>query len=812
MELDELFKKFNENSRVLLFLGAGFSTYAKNQFGNKLPTGGNLAEYFYTTCGISDGDTDLQFAAQQYLNKFGKQKIKEVLKNSFTVSNYDDFYKNYAEHDFFRIYTTNYDDLLEKVFSHTCKKIYPASIEENSASVKNKDKVILHLNGFIGNISDANLENYFKLTSKSYLVDTITKSSWYEQLQNDIKIADVIMFIGFSFSNDIDIKRLFFSTTDIKKKSYFIVAENEPSINKLKLSELGQVLPCGVEKFSQGLATCTKLKKDKNIENFICFKNFTFDSATTAVPTSKDVFDLLFYGKMALSFISLGIYSESSTYTVRREIIDDIMQAVFAQKTVVIHSDMGNGKTVLLYQLGYSLLKAGYKVLKFEKPYQEFDLELDRISGISEKVVIIVDKYAQYFPAIKKMIKILKSGNVSFIMAERSATFEYSYYDLDMLLEKDFQEFDINRLNDIDIESLTNYITTNNFWGMHSSRSDEDKIGLFHATYKRQIRYFLLDVLKSEDIKNRMKSLLAKFESNESAYTLFLMILVFDAIGLNPDVNDILSLLSFNIDIAELKNDIDYSEFLSFESGDIYIKSPILSLSLLDLVDNKEKLLHLLIQTAKKAASMHSKTAEQYIRNITIFSNIEMIFHGNTNTLSHITYFYDNVKDLNHCKNNPSFWVQYAIVMITTENLEQAHIYIDSAYSYASKIPNYDTYRIDNQYSRLLMEICLEKRPTNHFAILQTAHDLISTPKTIGEQKYYPYRVAAKYYDYYVQYYSSLSLTEKKLFIGYCEKMYGYAKNAERKITSEKGQQKINSFFRAITPILKKEDSQFFKP
>ena len=811
MHLDDLLERFSENSRIMLFLGSGFSVYAKNQFAQTLPTGGELAKQFYKNCGLDDGDEDLQFASQYYLNKFGRQKMKEFIKNSFTVSNYNDFYKNYVRHSFFRIYTTNYDDLLEKVFAQACKKIYPISIEENSSSVRDKDKVILHLNGFIGNISDTNLENYFKLTSSSYLVDTITKSSWYEQLQNDVKVADTILFVGFSFSGDIDIKRLFFSTTCIKNKSYFIVRENESKLNILKLSELGRVINCGVEKFSESLSTCTELKKIENTDDYICFKKIIFDDNNSNVPVSKDIFDLLFYGKLLLPFIGLDVYAEKYEYTVRRKVIDYVMHAVSLKKNVVIHSDMGNGKTILLYQLAFKLLKNGYKVFKFEKPYQEFDSELDKLSKSSEKVVIIVDKYTQYFPMIKKMLRLLKSENLSFVMAERSATFEYSYYDLDSLLEGDFQEFDINRLYDEDVELLTEYITENDFWGTHSSKNDEDKKELFLGKYKRQIRYFLLDILKSEDIRNRMKSLLSKFDSNENLYMLFLMILVFDAIGLNPEINDILSLLSFNIDISELRNDTDYSEFLSFDSGDIYIKSPILSLSILDLVDNKEKLLQLLIQTTKNAAYMHSKIAEQFIRNITIFRNIEMIFHENADRLQYITRFYDKVKDLNHCKNNPSFWVQYAIVMITTGNLEQANVYIDSAYAYASKIPHYDTYRIDNQYSRLLMEICLEKQPQNHFAILKTAHDLISTPRTIGEQKYYPYRVAAKYYDYYIQYYNDLTIAEKKLFISYCEKMYGFAKNAEKKITSEKGMQKLNAFFKSIVPILKKEDPHFLQ-
>ena len=54
------------NKRVLLFLGSGFSTGATNTEGTLVPTGGTFAKQLYDDCN-TEGDTDLQYAAELYL-------------------------------------------------------------------------------------------------------------------------------------------------------------------------------------------------------------------------------------------------------------------------------------------------------------------------------------------------------------------------------------------------------------------------------------------------------------------------------------------------------------------------------------------------------------------------------------------------------------------------------------------------------------------------------------------------------------------------------------------------------------------------
>lgn len=793
------------NKRVLLFLGSGFSTGATNTQGAQVPTGGTFAKQLYDDCNI-EGDTDLQYAAELYLKNKSKDELIEKLRDTFTIKDFNEYYNYLPKHSFFRIYTTNYDDLFEKIAAKNSITYSPVTIDENISLYKNKSKLVIHLNGYIGNLNSRNIENYFKLTGDSYLIDTITQSSWYDQLKTDISIADAIIFLGFSLENDLDIKRVIFFDDRIKQKTIFIVWEEEKKLAIEKLSRYGKVFPISMKEFCNTMNLIPAIKKNEvSSDIFQCFSQLKFQDNFKQSIRDSDTFELLFYGKLRLDILSIVTAGKLRDYALNRSELELALSAIQSGKSLIVHADMGNGKSIFLYQLGLLLSKAGFNVFIFKKPYQSIDEEIEMITKQPGRTVILIDRYYQYFAITKKILKIA-SSDLLFILAERSAVFDISIGTIEPILPTTYEEIDLNKIHNEDIKNFIELINKYNFWGDYAKYTDEEKISLFIYKHKKQFRLFLLDVLRSEDIKSRINLLINLFSQNENAFKLFILLLVTDIIGISTSVDDLIELLGYNIDISQIRLDTDYREILDFGTGEVFLKSSILSQSMIELLENNDLLLPTIFTAAKNASKKQSILAKNFIKQITIFSNLEAIFRNKTLHRINIVNFYQLAKEFQYCATNPYFWVQYAIAMITLDDLNQADIYIRNAYAIADKKPYFDPTQIDNQYSRLLMEKCIRENRADHYDLFKKVHDIISHPRSLQDNKYYPFRVATKYYDYYQKYFSKLDINQKKTFVTSCQFIYRAAYVTLERTTSENSKKKIKDFISTMEVLFKCSD------
>jgi len=790
------------NKRVMLFLGSGFSVGAKNTLGNNIPTGGQFAGQLYSDCAVA-GDSDLQYAAELYIKTKSYEELLQKLRATFTITEYEAYYNNIFKHSFFRIYTTNYDDLFEKTAAKNGQSFVPVSIEQNISGYKDKSKLVIHINGSIGNVNPKNMENYFKLTSQSYLVDTIRQSTWYEQLKADIAIADEIFFLGFSLDNDLDIKRLIFIDEVCKRKVTFIVWDKEPQLSIQKLSRYGQVFPCGIQKFAETLANINAIRKPELTPNaFQCFEAVNFVDTINKPIKDSDTFDLLFYGKLSLDILSQTIQAGTFVYALFRKEATEVVEAIKQGKYPIIHADMGNGKTIFIYQVALMLSKAGYNVFTFKRPYQTIDEEIDAIMKLPGKTIVIIDRYYLFFSTTRRLLA-LGTPDIQFILTERSSIFDISISRIEEATSIEHYDIDLNKIDLIDVPHFVALITKYNFWGDKSKLTSDEKQALFESKYRRQIRLFLLDVLRSEDIRKRIGNLIGIFSANENAFKLFVLLLVSDIIGLNASIDDLFDLLGYSIDISQLRLDSNYREILDFGSGEVFLKSSILSQSMIELLEDNDVLLATIKIAARNASLMKSTLSQNFIKELSIFSNLEAIFRNKALHRRNIVSFYEIAKEFEQCKGNPHFWVQYAIAMISLDDLNLADVYIRNAYSIAQGMTSFDVTQIDNQYSRLLMEKCIREDRTDHYDILLKVHGLISSPRSLRDNKYYPYRVARKYYDYYEKYYGKLDINQKRNFISLCEVMHRSAENTLRRTTSEISRKKICDFIYNIEIVLK---------
>lgn len=118
-ESDTQYLQLNfRRNRVVLFLGSGFSSEARNVAGDPLPDsrklGRNLWEFLEYP---SDYDgTELRYLYDAARKKKGETALRDRLKGILTVTRHPGWYEAVCGWFWRRIYTTNIDDLLELIF------------------------------------------------------------------------------------------------------------------------------------------------------------------------------------------------------------------------------------------------------------------------------------------------------------------------------------------------------------------------------------------------------------------------------------------------------------------------------------------------------------------------------------------------------------------------------------------------------------------------------------------------------------------------------------------------------------------------
>jgi hypothetical protein len=315
MDFEKAIEKIFEGN-CILFTGSGFSFGAKNVLSTN-PEIKSAPDLALTLNEISDYktiNTDLKKATTAYLQKKSETDLIDVLKQEFTISAISPDHEYIGSLKWSRLYTTNYDAILEISYKQNGKGMYltPVTLSDIPKDFPDRSKVIVHLNGYIDNLTTSTLNSEFRLNNRSYLTDDFEKSKWVELFKGDIKACDAIFFVGFSLDYDLDISRIIYNG-DIQDKAFFIVWDKEDDVNKESIKEFGDVQAISLSGFVQKIKEAQKNYTPPIIKIFepLCFLQPKLDNNLPTIKDS-DFYDLLLLGKLNehILYHSLGVYDK----------------------------------------------------------------------------------------------------------------------------------------------------------------------------------------------------------------------------------------------------------------------------------------------------------------------------------------------------------------------------------------------------------------------------------------------------------------------------------------------------------------------
>ena len=746
---------------TILFLGAGYSKGSVSSSGLELPLADELSREICKLGGFCEDD-DLAYSADYYLKYNDPAKLVGMLKNRFNVTEIKDFHKFIARVSWRRIYTTNYDNSYELAAGGCGKVISPITLDHNPSNYFRNRDICIHINGAIQTLCTDSLEKIFKLSESSYTnSDAFSDSSWAYRFKKDLELCSQIVFIGYSLY-DMEIKRLLVNNEIIKRKTFFISSPEISNKNHHRLSSFGEVFPVGVEKFGNILGEYRPdyYPKEMSFMSSLKKEYVSYDEKYG----DSDIRDFLLRGKCNLNFISSSLTSIISPFAVVRNQVREALDILKTKNIAVLHGSLANGKSVIIKQISSSLIIEGKSVFSVKDKEADYERDIEKIAELNQKAYLIIDDFESCTDIVRYFTSCL-GDNGKLILSERPNGYRKSMVTLTGH-GIDTYNISVDYLHRNELIELDSIMSNTGLWGQFAGLSNEKRIRRLEKEGESQLSVILMNILKSPDIISRFtsafSSILKHQDTKKTVHAICLIQHIYPSECNKSFISDIAD--STHVYSSEFEERINESNIFELKGSDLTTRSSIFGTFILNSLYKSsysiDQLVRIIEKLNKNRSIQTTEESEMY-RGIMKFGTISAILPEDDKPGSYIE-FYEKLKaKVPSVIGNPHYWLQYAMAVMSANNLTDAEIILDTAYAKARNNPDYDTTYIDNQYARLnLKKAILESQPKMSYELFEKAHSILKRE----ESDIHKFRQAGLYITFYQSRFASLSKGDKVHF------------------------------------------------
>jgi len=426
------------HSGLNLFVGAGFSVYAKDKNGRNLPTGNKLIEELHTNLG--SGQKDLARYCS-VMEKKNKTALIDYLTKRFRVSTYDKCYLNLNLINLKGVYTTNIDDLIPQIIEKSDFR-YVNYQHTNGDCIDDRGVNYLPLHGYVQNpergyvFSVEKIANIFNQATRiwSYLSAALEKYP--------------TVFIGYGL-NDTGVIEAISSeqTFQNAQKSKWIVLYNPTKDDIEYFESMGfNIIIADTKEFLDAIETFDKwdnikANQSKDIERLLLANIIPKDTRGQIQRPIEE-----FYRGLSPKWTDIlrNVIYKTSHY---KNIEDSIFNK---QKGTIIIGSPISGKTTLAMQVGYFIQYNGIKLFLTDLNQGRANY-LSKIIG-DKKALLIVENFTDDIQAFQELKSL---PNVSLVGVDRSHNFGYVSHLID---KNNFDIINVTPLKEFDIQGIIDAI------------------------------------------------------------------------------------------------------------------------------------------------------------------------------------------------------------------------------------------------------------------------------------------------------------------------------------------------------------------
>tara|TARA_R110002074_G_scaffold57935_1_gene142261 strand:+ start:750 stop:3206 length:2457 start_codon:yes stop_codon:yes gene_type:complete len=760
--------------RSILFLGAGFSAEAKNVDDISIKSVEDLSNSLLDACEIfeSRDDYDLESVSDEYVEKFDEGKIIELLHRNFTAKSTTDDQRVIVCQPWYRVYTTNYDNVVEQIFQERSKPYSIKEIDDKVEAPLQGVTQVLHIYGNILKASPSEFKDKFLLTERQRDSSPFLQSSWYRKFYDDVLAAKHVVFVGFSLS-DIDIRRLLkLLPSEALKKIHFVSRSSTARPIQSRLSQFGSVHLIGTEGFARWLgAENVGRPLLSTVEMPFALEEVSFEQQATAQVSPEDIFNLLVSGKVDVEKISAADISESGgSYTISasRESIDRANAASGSGRPILVHGDIGNGKTVYSYQLAYSFSLAGYRVFRMLREPEYPGEVLGFLQAIPDKYVVIFDDLMRFKSIISSVLGIGRN-DVVVVATCRTALLETSRLAVESRFSgRSVLEIDLNFASSTRVGAMVRYVAENGLVGEILTRGQTSVKSFVEHECHGQLRDVILKLYKFGSLHDRVASLLQNLlEMEEPVQRITILSALFSVLGFKEysSLNIVADLAMYDGSSENLRAAYARAELnglVQVEQSEVAFRSAAFASYML----KNSVGIRLVLDSVRLALvriEEYFKDEEDFVRlsrSLLKFSNYGDLILSNADEKL-VENFYDQCRVLDIAQKQPLYWVQRSISNMSFGRYDISSQFVATAYETAKSIPNFDTYQIETHEAKLILSRTLREGVSERGQKEMGALDLLMGVLARRDDMYHPFSVMRLYLDVVKQWGEGLDVIQK---------------------------------------------------
>ena len=632
-----------------------------------------------------------------------------------------------------RIWTTNYDDAFEKALNDRKISHYSLTTSAETRNAQDNRLILLHINGSLEKLKHS-LTPDFILTSRSYATQSFVNSEWSVIFRNDLQRSKAIVFIGYSLA-DINVARLIFNPEIFRSKIHFIDQTEIDPVLKTKLSQFGTVHPVGLKTLRDIVESeRASWTKPDLIEEYQCFSQLKIEDDSSP-PSDDDFYNLILHGvpRDGLMLAQAETPADPS-YTVIRTCEDKCIRDHGQPATIVaIVGAFANGKSIAIRSISLKLAAQGRDVFFLEHPNNYAESELQRMCRRSEDFVLVIENYSRNLSLVECFSRYARP-ECTLLISERAEVHELR---LPALIDRTKANrhlliHDVDVLDNEEIGRLSKLLSFRGLWGERAALSDAQRNAYLKHDCGGQMQAVLIDVAKSPQVRLRLNEIVEHFRAIDGGLRVLISLCLLKAIGEEPRIAVVTELLHLSSDsFRDLTRDEIPRQIVVVQSGVAQFRSTIMATAVLSGLINAPIITDVIVECVRNAE--HARRADSYFGNLAKelmrFATLERILpdKGKRPALQNL---YEELKNIPSIRENPQFWLQYAMARLSLGELDIARRYFEQSYSFAKNINGYDTFQIDNHYCRLLF---LEaENATDSDEAFKSVNEALSTLKKLS--------------------------------------------------------------------------------
>ena len=269
--------------------------------------------------------------------------------------------------------------------------------------------------------------------------------------------------------SDYHVSALLLQSPTFAERTYFVTPSTPDTIFANRVRKYGSVSPVGIPGFWHHCKTFAATRSPTpDIHSLKSFRYFDphKDRKTLTPPTAPEIFNLLTYGTFNYQRC-LSTLPASDYVVARQTLVEQAVTRLQSARCLLVHSMLGNGKTIFLNILSHRLSEMGYRCFHCQPNSTELqgDTELLRNYG---KLVILFDSYDSAIDLVEELVEQLPEAR--YVVAVRTGIHDVRLHEIQAKFPKPQARIGVNGFHGTEIEDLRHLIDRA---GVRSSSFDD---------------------------------------------------------------------------------------------------------------------------------------------------------------------------------------------------------------------------------------------------------------------------------------------------------------------------------------------------